>query len=107
MNTVPYISIITASYNAEKYLQKCIDSVAEQTYPHIEHIVADGASHLSMGQLKSFRTMQTNFPGGHQNRIREFITHGTKPCNIPGGNVCCFWERMTISLKAGTCELSP
>ncbi len=40
----PNISIITASYNAAKYIQKCIDSVAEQTYPHIEHIVADGAS---------------------------------------------------------------
>lgn len=40
----PNISIITASYNAAKYLQKCIDSVAQQTFPYREHLIADGSS---------------------------------------------------------------
>ncbi len=38
------ISIITVTHNSEKTLQKTIESVTSQTYPHIEHILVDGAS---------------------------------------------------------------
>lgn len=38
------VSIITVTYNSEKYLQDCIDSVQAQQYPHIEHIIIDGKS---------------------------------------------------------------
>ena len=38
------VSIITVTYNSEKYLQDCIDSVQSQQYPHIEHIIIDGKS---------------------------------------------------------------
>ena len=38
------ISIITVTYNAQKYLQDCIDSVCGQTYDDIEHIIIDGKS---------------------------------------------------------------
>ncbi|MFB6454369.1 glycosyltransferase family 2 protein [Chitinophaga sp. Hz27] len=40
----PVISIITVCYNAEKYIEATIKSVLAQTYPHIEHIIVDGAS---------------------------------------------------------------
>lgn len=38
------VSIITATYNSEKYLEDCIVSIAQQSYPHIEHIIIDGKS---------------------------------------------------------------
>lgn len=38
------ISIITVTYNSEKYLQDCIDSVRKQNYKNIEHIIIDGKS---------------------------------------------------------------
>lgn len=37
-------SLITVTYNAEATLERTLQSVAEQTYPHIEHILIDGAS---------------------------------------------------------------
>ena len=37
-------SIITCTYNAESVLQRTLDSVLEQTYSHVEHIIVDGAS---------------------------------------------------------------
>lgn len=38
------ITVIVAVFNGAKTLQRCIDSVAEQTYPHKELIVMDGGS---------------------------------------------------------------
>jgi glycosyltransferase involved in cell wall biosynthesis len=38
------ISIITVCLNAARFIDDCLRSVAEQTYPDIEHIVIDGRS---------------------------------------------------------------
>ena len=38
------VSIITVTHNSAKYLQECIDSVVNQTYRNIEHIIIDGGS---------------------------------------------------------------
>lgn len=40
----PVFSIITITYNAEAVLEPTILSVLEQTYPHIEYLIIDGAS---------------------------------------------------------------
>lgn len=38
------VSLITVTYNSEKYLANCIESVRCQDYPNIEYIIIDGAS---------------------------------------------------------------
>ncbi len=38
------ISVITVAFNAAATIADTLESVASQTYPHIEHIVVDGAS---------------------------------------------------------------
>ncbi|OJV14852.1 MAG: glycosyltransferase [Dyadobacter sp. 50-39] len=38
------ISVILVTCNAEKYLQRCLDSIYSQSYPHIEVVVMDGGS---------------------------------------------------------------
>lgn len=40
----PLVSIITVTYNAEKYLEKTIISIINQTYKNIEYIIVDGKS---------------------------------------------------------------
>lgn len=40
----PLVSIVTVCKNAEKTLQRAMQSVSLQTYPYIEYIVIDGAS---------------------------------------------------------------
>jgi Glycosyl transferase family 2 len=38
------VSVVTPCLNPGSWLERCLDSVSAQTYPHIEHIVIDGGS---------------------------------------------------------------
>jgi glycosyltransferase involved in cell wall biosynthesis len=40
----PLITVVTAVFNGQPYLAGCLDSVLQQDYPNIEHIVLDGGS---------------------------------------------------------------
>lgn len=40
----PLVSILTPSFNQRHWLVDTLDSVAHQTYPHLEHVVVDGGS---------------------------------------------------------------
>lgn len=40
----PIISIITCTFNSEKYLPKALESIENQEYQHIEHIINDSYS---------------------------------------------------------------
>lgn len=41
---LPRISIVTPSFNSKEYLERAIESVVNQNYPNLEHIIIDGGS---------------------------------------------------------------
>lgn len=49
-------SIITCTYNAEHELRRTLDSVFEQSYPYVEHIIIDGMSRDgTVGMARSYQ----------------------------------------------------
>jgi len=53
------ISIITVSYNSEETIADTLESVKNQTYPNIEHIIVDGLSKdKTLSIVKSFPHVQ-------------------------------------------------
>jgi glycosyltransferase involved in cell wall biosynthesis len=44
LETWPKISLVTAVYNGEKYLEETIRSIVGQEYPNLEYIIVDGGS---------------------------------------------------------------
>ena len=56
---MPKVSLIVPVYNAEKYLQRCIDSLINQTYENIEYIfVDDGSNDSSPDILRELKTLR-------------------------------------------------
>ena len=74
----PVVSIITPVLNGIEYLEGCIESVLNQSYPNIEHIIVDGGS--SDGTLD----MLTSYAAKYPDIIRFFSgpdKNATEACN--------------------------
>jgi glycosyltransferase involved in cell wall biosynthesis len=56
------ISIIIPCYNVSKYLQKCLESVADQTYSNLEIIcINDGSTDNTLEILLNFESKDSRF----------------------------------------------
>lgn len=56
----PKVSIVTACYNAEAFIEETLRSVEEQVYPELEHIIVDGGS--EDGTLEILRRHEDAYP---------------------------------------------
>ena len=60
----PLVSVCIPTYNGEKYLVECLESVFSQTYPHLEIIISDdGSTDNTLAIAQSF---QSKFSGNFQ-----------------------------------------
>ena len=58
------VSIIVPIYNVEKYVEKCILSIANQTYTNLQIILVDDGSSDSSGEICDFSAVRA--PGRRQ-----------------------------------------
>ena len=51
----PLVSVVTTAYNEENFIRSNMQSVSEQTYPNIEHIIVDdGSTDRTTNKIKNF-----------------------------------------------------
>ena len=71
------VSIIVPVYNVEAYLSQCVDSLVNQTYPHIEIILVDDGSTDASGRIcdeyaqRDTRIRVIHKPNGGQSEARN------------------------------------
>lgn len=66
-NYVPKVSVIVPAYNAEKYLERCLNSVVAQTMPDFECIVVDDGSIDRTGDIaEEYAKKDSRFKVIHQ-----------------------------------------
>ncbi|TVP62263.1 MAG: glycosyltransferase family 2 protein [Nodularia sp. (in: Bacteria)] len=89
MKAKPTVSIIINNYNYELFLQECIDSALNQTYPFVEVIVVDDGStdhsHDIMSSYGSKIVSVLKSNGGQASSLNE----GFKVCK---GEIICFLD---------------
>ena len=73
MSERPLVSIVTPTLNPGERLVRCLDSVAAQTYPNVEHLVVDGGSTDSTIELLQKRGVrfQSEADGGQTHAINK------------------------------------
>ncbi len=84
----PFVSVVTPVHNGAKYLAKCIESVAVQTYSSFEHVIIDNAS------LDDTHRIATNF-GARDPRIKV-VRHSERFPIIQN------WNRALASISPST-----
>ncbi len=70
-------SIITICLNAEKSIERTIQSVLSQTYPHIEYIIVDGKStDHTVGIIQNYRDRIAHFSSEKDEGIYDAMNKG-------------------------------
>jgi len=78
INKYPFVTIGIPSYNSDKYIKNCIESILRQTYPNFEIIVSDNGStdnteeivlSFKDPRIKFYRNERNLFCYGNCNRI--------------------------------------
>lgn len=84
----PIISVITVCFNSAGTLAQALQSVADQTWPHIEHIVIDGASRDTTPDiLNRFRPHLAQVVSEPDKGIYDAMNKGLARCQ---GDIVCF-----------------
>ena len=75
----PKLTIITVTYNAERFLEPTIKSIAAQTYPNIEYVIVDGGSKDgTVDIIKKYPQVVTNYISEPDNGLYDAMNKGIK-----------------------------
>ena len=113
-NEFPLISIVLATYNGERFLEKQLDSLFNQTYPNLEIIAVDDASSdRTVDILHRYATAQTNLKVFQNEKNLGFIKTFDKACSLALGQYIApcdqddYWDRYKIEKLYANIGSSP
>lgn len=86
--TPPLVSVITVCYNSAATLARALQSVADQDWPHVEHIVIDGGStDGTAAVLEQFRARLAHVVSEPDKGIYDAMNKGLARVS---GDIVCF-----------------
>lgn len=108
---MPQVSVVVTSYNIEKYLEECLESIISQTLRDIEIIVVDdGSSDSTPAIIKKYAELDsriipvllpTNSPGGVATAANAGLDRATAPyVGFADGDDVCDPEMFERLLQA-------
>jgi glycosyltransferase involved in cell wall biosynthesis len=96
---LPKVTIITPSLNQAAFLTACLESVADQDYPAIEHIVLDGGStDGSVDILRGWTAHSIIWRSEPDDGQADAINRGVA---VATGDVCTWLNSDDVYLDAG------
>jgi glycosyltransferase involved in cell wall biosynthesis len=102
-NDLPLVSIVLATYNGEKFLEKQLDSLFLQSYPNIEVVaVDDGSSDKTIEILQEYAVKYTNMKVVLNKENLGFIKNFDKGCALASGQFIApcdqddYWDPLKI-----------
>ena len=81
------ISVITVTYNSEKFLHRNIESVNKQTYKNLEHIFIDGMSGDSTVEIMKMSKRDSKVVSEKDYGIYDAMNKGI---DLSSGDIICF-----------------
>lgn len=88
----PLISIIVPVYNAEPYLDNCLDSIAAQTWENLEvWLVDDGSTDASPALCDARAAADPRFHVLHQRPTPGYPPPAMPPWSGPQGGISSSW----------------
>jgi glycosyltransferase involved in cell wall biosynthesis len=73
------VTIVTVCYNSHRYIDHCIKSVLNQSYPNIEYIIIDGGStDNTLERIKSYGSKIDKLISERDNGIYDAMNKGLK-----------------------------
>ncbi|MFN4217594.1 MAG: glycosyltransferase [Brevinematales bacterium] len=72
MNEFPLVSVVVTTKNEEKHIAKCLQSIKNQTYPHIEMIVVDNHSSDRTAEIAKTYTENVYMKGPERSAQRNY-----------------------------------
>ena len=90
----PLVSILIPVYNVEYYLEKCLDTVENQTYQNLEIIlVDDGSTDHSLDIIKGYAgILESNF---FQGKTGDYFRLDYRNYNYVVEHILRLWIAMT------------
>lgn len=82
------LSVITVTYNAGSTLERTLRSVQEQSYPFIEHVIADGNSRdNTVALIQKYDNEKMNWVSEQDKGLYDAMN---KAAQMAGGDYLCF-----------------
>lgn len=93
-NTCPLVSIVIATYDGEKFLEKQLESIFLQTYPNLEIVIIDdGSTDGTLSIVNKYTALYKNVKFFLNGERLGYIKNFEKGCSLSKGDFIAFCDQ--------------